>query len=774
MEKLPRVINTLFAGHAQHGKSSLIQAICGVFPDNLDFELDHGTTVNLKIIQFEIKSSIFVNLIDTAGHSDFKASPALGLEFADLLVLVVSGSEGFQARTYWLYEKAKQRNIPIIIAATKMDLPSANVSKIEKELYKLKDEKIPIIQTSAKTFYGIENLITKIGLYTRNRRNINEDSSFIILGFDNRKGLGNLINVGILTGQLEPNKFLSVDVKIKAIFSLNKKPLNRAFEGDIVQLLLNVNPIWDLGTKYFHGKFISPKIDSLLADILPRKEYLLEINDVMKFKLSLQIIDDLKKLIPFDYYIEKNIINLLVTGDLLFEFIKERLEDLIEFRVIGSKIKGVITINRISSASYKTASVRILPRSRKSLTVSREYPNQNKMYDLLAATAALEAFHLDGLHVDVFSGKNEDHISQAIAKAIEKIKIIKIVPFQDIIVKVENYHDLFLLIERFNIELLYQSKTDTFFLQVKNDIFEEFFNSLMKISKGKAEIHLFKFDQSDKILAVDPGTRHFGFSLIEKGEIPLLWYVNLKKNIEDNRTHNIAKKHLQREMDIFLKEGKELINKIFIGNGPGSSFILEFLIEYFDIPHENHSCIKTDLKHSEPIKMNQVKSNFEIKPPEVYLVDEFKTSKEALFHLQQGKLINEVKTKGFVDHAIAALLIAKRGLKGEVIEIRKKPLKQLYDYIIENYAGSSSFSSIHNMNNLDDLKKGMYLRIKDVNKLDSTLRNGEVISFSGFGDAYSSLHAINLSGNKVIIKFQGDVKIKRDFFKIFIPVKERF
>jgi len=106
MEIKPRVLNVLIAGHAQHGKSSLIESIVGKFPDNLDFELDYGTTVSLKVIQFELKkANILLNLIDTARHSDFKASPALGLEFADLLVLVVSGTDGFQARTYWLFEK---------------------------------------------------------------------------------------------------------------------------------------------------------------------------------------------------------------------------------------------------------------------------------------------------------------------------------------------------------------------------------------------------------------------------------------------------------------------------------------------------------------------------------------------------------------------------------------------------------------------------------------------------------------------------------------------
>ncbi|MFX1338585.1 MAG: GTP-binding protein [Promethearchaeota archaeon] len=774
MEQKYRVLNVLFAGHAQAGKSSLIEVIVGKFPDILDFELSHGTTVSLKVIAFEIKKSkLLLNLLDTAGHSDFKASPALGLEFADLLVLVVSGTEGFQARTFWLFEKAKEKNIPIIIAATKMDVPVADIDKIKKDLEKLNAGMISIIQTSAKKKVGIEDLISKISIYTKQREKKEEDLSFLILGYEYRKGLGNLINVGILSGEIESKMALSPEVKTKAIYSLKKNPLQKASEGEIVQLQLNIDPKFSLGTKYYHGKFISPKIESIMAEILPRKEFFIEVNDPRKFKLSLEILENLKKIIPFDYYTERSIINLLVVGDLQFEFIKERLEDLIEFKIVGSKIKGIITINKISKANYKSASVRVVPRCRKALTVSREKNQITKMYDLLAATTACEAFHLDGLHVDIYSGKNEDDIVQAIAKAVDKVKLIKIVPYQDIIIKIENYSDVFPLIEKYNIDVLLQSYTDTFFLQVKNENFENFFNSLMKISEGKAEIHLFKFEQNDVILAVDPGTRHFGFCLIEKGELPSLWFVNLKNNIENLRSHNVIKRQLEIELKNFLRNEKDIINKIFVGNGAGSSFIIDFLIEYFNIPCDENSCVITDLttlKPSEDLKPN-FKSRFA--PPDIFLIDEFKTTKEALFHLQRGELVAEVRSKGFVDHAIAALLIAKRGLKGEIVALEKKPLKQLYDYIVENYAGSYSFSSIHNINDLHDLKPGMYLRVKDSSRLDSNLKDGEIVSFSRFGSNYKNFLGTTLSGNKIVVKFQANVNVRRDFFNILSPVKMR-
>ena len=308
---------------------------------------------------------------------------------------------------------------------------------------------------------------------------------------------------------------------------------------------------------------------------------------------------------------------------------------------------------------------------------------------------------------------------------------------------------------------------------MKNENFEPFFASLMKVSKGTADLSLLKFDQNDIVLAVDPGTRHFGFSLLEKGELPSLWFVNLKTNIENLRTHNTIKDHLLKELDLFLGNEKELINKIFVGNGPGSTFIIDFLIEYLNIPCENRECVKTDF---EAVQENSASSNDTKKrfvPPDIFLVDEFKTSKEALFRLQQGKLVNEVQSKGFVDHAIAALLIAKRGLKGEIVKIEQKPLKELFDYVLENYAGSYSFKTMHNVNSLDDLKAGMHLKVKDSSKLDSNLNNGDIILFIAFGDAYQSVHASTLSGNKLIVKLRGNISLRREFFTIFVPVKER-
>ena len=759
-----RTLNVLIAGHAQHGKSSLIHAVCGKFPDILDFELNHGTTVSLKIIQFPIpKKDLVLNFLDSPGHADFKGGIALGLEIADLLVLVVSGSEGFQARTYWLIEKAIENNLPVLLTITKMDLPNANSEKIEKEIKKFEKLHISsIVKTSSKNLIGIDKLIEKIAIQIRKQEENRDELSFINLGFHNKKGFGELLYVGILSGHIKNNTWINEKIKIRNIFTLKGESLKLAQEGDIVQIQLNIGSSIDLGTKYYKGKLISPKLINSLAEIVPRKEFYISISDPIKFKVAIDVLESIKKIIPnIDYYYKKNEITILATGDLQFTLLKERLEDLIDFEIVGSKLKGIITINQSTKATYNSATIRIVPRIKNKLTVNRDGIQTTRLYDILGASVAYDAFHLDGLHVDIYSGKNEGDIAQAITRAIEKVKIIKIIPYQDVIVKVSNHNALFSLIEKYNIDILYQSKSNTFFLQVKNSAFESFFNSIMKLSNGQADFSLIKFDFEDKILSIDPGTRHFGFCLIEQGALPSLWYVNLKRSIDDKRSRSVSEEQIRYELDLFLGNDKDLIKKVFIGNGPGSSFIANFLIDYFNITGD--SLDKDDTID----QLNMLPT------PDIYMVDEFKTTKEALFHLQKGELVNQVTAKGFVDHAIAALLIARRGIKGEILKIEKKPMTNLYDYIYEHYTGTQSFSNIHNVRTLADLKKGTYLRVKDSSKLDSKLNNGDIILFSGFGNNYGSLYATTFTGNKIIIKFQGLSKMQKDFFTVFAPVKQR-
>jgi len=139
------------------------------------------------------------------------------------------------------------------------------------ELKKLESRNFPIVKTSAKEVFGIEELVSKISIYVKKRELLDSDLSFIILGFTHKKGIGELLNVGIKSGVVEL-KWITDKVKVRYIFSIDDNPLKIASEGEIVQVSLNIVPNFDLGTIYYKAKFIPGKIQGLLSEINPRKK----------------------------------------------------------------------------------------------------------------------------------------------------------------------------------------------------------------------------------------------------------------------------------------------------------------------------------------------------------------------------------------------------------------------------------------------------------------------------------------------------------------------
>ena len=56
------------AGHVDHGKSTLINALTGADPDRWEEEKERGLTIDLGFAQFELPSGKTVSFIDVPGH----------------------------------------------------------------------------------------------------------------------------------------------------------------------------------------------------------------------------------------------------------------------------------------------------------------------------------------------------------------------------------------------------------------------------------------------------------------------------------------------------------------------------------------------------------------------------------------------------------------------------------------------------------------------------------------------------------------------------------
>ena len=308
-------------GHVDHGKTTLLDKI-------------RGTTVALRepglitqhvgasVIPAEVMEKIFEPLkrlypiklkipgllfIDTPGHELFSNLRRRGGSVADFAILVVDVLAGFQDQTYESIEILRQRKVPFLIAANKIDrIPGwkANPNspiifslrnqreevkvKLEELIYKIVNEMyklgfradrfdrvrdftrtVAIVPVSAKTGEGIPELLAVLaGLtqqYMANKLVYAEGpAKGVVLEVKEEVGLGTTIDVIIYDGILRKGDLIIVGGKDKPIVTrvralLMPKPLQeiRAPEEKFIQ----VNEV----TAAAGVKIAAPNLDNALA-----------------------------------------------------------------------------------------------------------------------------------------------------------------------------------------------------------------------------------------------------------------------------------------------------------------------------------------------------------------------------------------------------------------------------------------------------------------------------------------------------------------------------
>src|SRR4029079_10874361 len=92
-----RVIGT--AGHVDHGKSTLIQALTGIDPDRLTEEKERGMTIDLGFAWLTLPSGREASIVDVPGHESFIKNMLAGVGGIDAALLVIAADESVMPQT---------------------------------------------------------------------------------------------------------------------------------------------------------------------------------------------------------------------------------------------------------------------------------------------------------------------------------------------------------------------------------------------------------------------------------------------------------------------------------------------------------------------------------------------------------------------------------------------------------------------------------------------------------------------------------------------------
>jgi len=163
-----RVLGT--AGHVDHGKSTLVQALTGINPDRLREEQERQMTIDLGFAWTTLPGGEEVGIVDVPGHRDFIENMLAGVTGIDAALLVVAADEGVMPQTREHLAILDLLEVErAVVALTKVDLvddPSW-LALVREEIHELLATtalaSAPVVAVSATRGDGLDELRAALG-----------------------------------------------------------------------------------------------------------------------------------------------------------------------------------------------------------------------------------------------------------------------------------------------------------------------------------------------------------------------------------------------------------------------------------------------------------------------------------------------------------------------------------------------------------------------------------------------------------------------------------
>ena len=148
------------AGHVDHGKSTLVNALTTMDPDRWEEEKQRGLTIDLGFAWTTLESGTNVAFVDVPGHERFIANTLAGLGPAPAVMLVIAADEGWKEQTSEHLEAIDALGIERgIIVLTRMDNGQRiSEAEVRDKVAGTSLSVAPIFAVSARTGEGMEGL----------------------------------------------------------------------------------------------------------------------------------------------------------------------------------------------------------------------------------------------------------------------------------------------------------------------------------------------------------------------------------------------------------------------------------------------------------------------------------------------------------------------------------------------------------------------------------------------------------------------------------------
>ncbi|MFN3928929.1 MAG: GTP-binding protein, partial [Thermoflexus sp.] len=153
------------AGHVDHGKSALVEALTGIHPDRLKEEQIREMTIDLGFAWLGLPDGEMIGIVDVPGHQDFIENMLAGVGGIDAALLVVAADEGVMPQTREHFAILTLLEVCNgVVALNKIDLVDPEWrALVEEDVRSMLRgtcwEAAPVVPVSARTREGLEPLI---------------------------------------------------------------------------------------------------------------------------------------------------------------------------------------------------------------------------------------------------------------------------------------------------------------------------------------------------------------------------------------------------------------------------------------------------------------------------------------------------------------------------------------------------------------------------------------------------------------------------------------
>src|SRR6476469_554465 len=141
------------AGHIDHGKTALINALTGYNTDRLPEERSRGISIELGYARLDLPSGRRVSIVDAPGHERFVRTMVAGATGIDLFLMVVAADDGVMPQT---------REHAAVLAALGVGAGVVAVTKVDVAPPPSLDVAWPVVPVSSKTGEGLAELLAAL------------------------------------------------------------------------------------------------------------------------------------------------------------------------------------------------------------------------------------------------------------------------------------------------------------------------------------------------------------------------------------------------------------------------------------------------------------------------------------------------------------------------------------------------------------------------------------------------------------------------------------